>query len=138
MARSHPYLQFNGNCREAMTFYRDILDGDLVVDTFGSSPMAAGMPEEMRDQVLHSMLTSGDLVLMGTDGMGNELADRGGPVTLALISESREEVRGYFEKLAVGGAISQPLEEAFFGLFGSLTDRYGFSWMFQAGSAPSA
>lgn len=138
MARLHPYLQFNGNCREAMSFYRDILGGDLVVNTFGSSPMAGDMPKEMLDQVLHSMLTSGDLVLMGTDGMGNELSGLSGPVTLALVSDNREEVRGYFEKLAVGGTISQPLEEAFFGLFGSLTDRYGFQWMFQAGSAPGA
>lgn len=138
MARLHPYLRFNGNCREAMNFYRDILGGDLTIDTMGASPMAGEMPEEMRDKVLHSMLVSGDLVLMGTDAMGNDLTGQGSPVTLALVSDSREEVRGYFEKLAVGGTISQPLQEAFFGLFGSLTDQYGFDWLFQAGSGPSA
>ena len=59
-------------------------------------------------------------------------------MTLCLSSEDREEIRGYFAKLAVGGTVTQPLKEEFFGLFGALTDRYGINWMFQAGTGPNA
>lgn len=32
-----PYLNFGGNCREAMTFYQRCLGGELTVGTFGES-----------------------------------------------------------------------------------------------------
>jgi PhnB protein len=35
----NPYLAFNGNCNEAMTFYKEALDGELSIQTFGDSPM---------------------------------------------------------------------------------------------------
>lgn len=138
MARLSPYLNLNGKCREAMNFYREALGGDLVIDTFGGTPMAGEMPAEMRDLVMHSMLTSGDIIVMATDGFGDGAPAAGGAVKLALHSETREEITNYFDKLAVGGTVEQPLEEAFFGLYGALTDRYGISWMFQGGSGPGA
>jgi PhnB protein len=137
MARLNPYLQFDGNCREAMNFYRECLGGELSIQTFGEAPME-GTPDEMRDRVIHSELVGGGMVLMGSDMMGDQAPSQGGPVTLCLNSEDREEITGYYAKLADGASVSQPLMEAFFGLYGALTDRYGVNWMFQAGSGPSA
>lgn len=37
--RLSPYLQFDGNCKEAMEFYQSILGGKLDLSTFGE-----GMP----------------------------------------------------------------------------------------------
>lgn len=34
-SRLNPYLNFPGTAREAMEFYRDVLGGELVVNTFG-------------------------------------------------------------------------------------------------------
>lgn len=138
MARLNPYLQFNGACREAMSFYRDCLGGELTIQTYGESPMAQDMPAEMRDRVIHSMLAGGGMVLMAADAMGAQTPGRGGPVTLCLNSEDKEEITAAFTKLAVGATITQPLMDEFFGLYGALTDRYGIDWMFQAGAGPSA
>ena len=45
MAQLNPYLNFNNNCREAMSFYKDCLGGELVLQTVGEMPaMAAQMP----------------------------------------------------------------------------------------------
>ena len=138
MAQLNPYLQFNGNCREAMDFYRDCLGGELWLQTFGESPMAQEMPAEMHNRVLHAQLGGGGMVLMASDAMGDQTPSQGGPVVLCLNSQDREEIKAYFAKLAVGATVTQPLSETFFGLYGGLTDRYGIAWMFQAGTGPSA
>jgi len=138
MARLIPYLQFTGNCREAMAFYRDCLGGELEVQTFGESPMADGMPAEMRDQVLHSVLNSDTMVLMASDGMGEQQPTPGGAITLCLNTDEAEELQALFTTLGAGATITQPLKEEFFGWYGALTDQYGINWMFQSGGAPSA
>ena len=138
MARLNPYLQFNGTCREAMGFYRDCLGGELWIQTFGESPLAQGTPAEMHDRVIHAELAGGGMVLMASDGMGGQTPGQGGPVTLCLNSEDKEEIKGYYAKLSDGATATQPLSDEFFGLFGTLTDRYGINWMFQAGADPNA
>ena len=59
--------------------------------------------------------------------------------TISLSGDETEELRGYFEKLAEGGQIAVPLEQAPWGdYFGQLTDRYGVSWMVNiAGQRPA-
>ncbi|HEY8600947.1 MAG TPA: VOC family protein [Thermomicrobiales bacterium] len=138
MARLNPYLQFDGNCREAMNFYKECLGGELWIQTFGEAPMAEGMPAEMRERILHAMLEGGGIVLMASDGMGGDAPSPGGPVTLCLNSLDKAEITAYYEKLTDGATINQPLKEEFFGLYGHLTDKFGINWMFQAGGEPGA
>lgn len=64
MAELNPYLNFNNNCREAMMFYKEYLGGELSLQTVGGSPeMAAQMPPEMKDKILHSSLMSGAVTI---------------------------------------------------------------------------
>ena len=67
MIQINAYLTFNGNCREAMTFYQKCLGGELYLQTIGESPMAAQMPPQMKDSILHSTLTNGEAIIMATD-----------------------------------------------------------------------
>lgn len=138
MARLIPYLQFTGNCREAMTFYRGCLGGTLAIQTFGESPMSENLPAEMREQVLHSALNSDTLTLMASDGRGGQKPNPGGAITLCLNTDEAEELQALFAKLGTGATITQPLKEEFFGWYGALTDQYGIDWMFQSGGEPTA
>ena len=138
MARLIPYLQFTGECREAMTFYQSCLGGTLEVQTFGESPMSENLPAEMRDQVLHSALNSDTMVLMASDGMQGQKPNPGGAITLCLNTDEADELKALFAKLNAGATITQPLKEEFFGWYGALTDQYGIAWMFQSGGAPNA
>ncbi len=130
MAKINCYLSFN-NCREAMTFYKDCLGGELYFQTVGESPeMAAQMPPEMKDDILHSTLTSGDLVIMASDLSRTKMMD-GNTVSLAVMCTSEEEINSFFTKLSEGGVITEPLMNAPWGaIFGSVTDKYGKQWMF--------
>lgn len=39
-----PYLLFDGNCAEAMTFYQACLGGELTITKIGDSPMKGQYP----------------------------------------------------------------------------------------------
>lgn len=130
MSIIQPYLTFNGNCREAMHFYRDCLGGELFFQTTGESPLADKMPEKMKEMILHSSLNNGALVLMGSDMVPDAGLKKGNAVSLSLMCGSEEEIRTCYRKLSEGGQPTHPLEETFFGaLLGGLTDKYGNNWL---------
>lgn len=131
MTQLTPYLSFDGNCAEAMEFYKSCLGGELEINKVGDSPMAEKMPDK-KDWVMHSSLKSGALVLMASDLMMGGSVTRGNGVTLTINGATREELKEFFDKLSVGGKVGQPLQEAFFGMYGDLTDKYGVLWAFQA------
>lgn len=124
------YLTFNGNCREAMTFYRDCLGGELVLETIGDLPMSAKIPCEMKALVVQATLTKGQMEIVATD-MGNEnQIVKGNAVALLLDCDSEEEARLVYHKLSNGGEQTHPLEDSFWGaLFGNLRDRFGNHWL---------
>ncbi|MGC4021723.1 MAG: VOC family protein [Cyclobacteriaceae bacterium] len=124
----NPYLGFNGKCREAMTFYQQCLGGDLVMQKISESPMAAQMPSEMGSHIMHSSLTNGSLVLMGSDLMRGKPV-RGNDFTLCLNCGSLDEINDCFNKLSEGGEVIMGLHQTFWGAtYGELKDKYGFNW----------
>lgn len=126
----HAYLNFNGNCREAMTFYQTSLGGVLSFQTIGESPNSEKMPKKMKESILHSTLTKGNLVLMATDMMTENGLIKGNSVSLSLQCNSEEEIKSCYSKLSEGGIQSHPLENNFWGaLFGDLTDKFGQHWI---------
>ena len=121
-----PYIGFNGTCREAMTFYRDCLGGNLEFLTVGESPMASQSPAEAQNLVMHSSLTNGNCVVMATD-MGE--ADYKG-MAVAIDCSNEDEINSIFGKLSAGGEVKCPVSPAFWGgTFGACTDKFGIHWM---------
>jgi len=130
MTNIHSYLTFDGNCREAMTFYKNCLGGELRLQTIGESPLAEKMPQKMKKCILHATLTKGNLVLMGSDMVAEQGLKRGNTVSLMLNCGSETEIRKSYSKLSKGGKANHPLEVSFWGaLFGDLTDRFGNHWL---------
>ena len=130
MAQINAYLNFNGNCREAMTFYKDCLGGELTIQTVEGSPVEAQCPFSMRNQILHASLLKDSLVLMASDMVGPDGFIKGNTISLSLNCRSEIEINTFFSKLSAGGQITHPLEKEFWGAtFGVLTDKYGIRWM---------
>jgi PhnB protein len=124
------YLTFNGNCRDAMNFYKDCLGGELEFQTIGETPLAEKMPEKMKGYILHASLTNGRLNLMGSDMVPQEGLIKGNSVSLSLMCDSEEEIKSCYNKLCYGGQATHPLEVTFWGAtLGGLTDRYGHHWL---------
>lgn len=131
MAQLNPYLNFDNNCREAMSFYKDCLGGELFLQTVGEMPaVAAQMPPHMKDYIMHSTLTSGSIVIMASD-MNREKRIEGNTVHLCINCNSDDELNAFFSNLSAGGNITEPLTDMpWGGKFGSLTDKFGKHWLF--------
>ncbi|HTF04915.1 MAG TPA: VOC family protein [Bacteroidia bacterium] len=138
MTTIHSYLTFSGNCREAMSFYKECLGGELIFQTIGESPLSEKMPKQMKEYILHATLTNGSLVLMGSDMVPESGLKKGNAVSLSLQCSSEEEIRRCYKKLAAGGHEDHELEVSFWGaLFGDLTDKYGNHWLLSCALAPA-
>lgn len=131
MSQIHPYLTFEGNCREAMTFYQECLGGELQLMTFEGTPGADQMPDEKLQLIMHADIRNDMLVLMASDnsGVGPELVN-GNTFNLSLNCDTEEEAENYFEALSEGGHTIMPLAVQFWNAkFGILVDKFGFNWM---------
>lgn len=139
MTQINSYLTFNGNCREAMTFYKSCLGGELYFQTVGDSPLAEGLPAAMKACILHATLKKGAWMIMATDIVAEQGLVKGNAVSLMLHCSSEIEIKLFYERLASGGSARHPLSTNFWGaVSGNLTDRYGNNWLLhydQAGPA---
>ena len=130
MSQINSYLTFDGNCREAMTFYQKCFGGKLFFQTVGESSIAKEMSAEMKYSILHGSLVRGELKLLASDMTPNVGLTRGNTLSIFLECRSAEEIEEYYEKLSSGGKKEFPLEKTFWGaLFGVITDKFGFHWM---------
>lgn len=134
-----PYLNFDGNCEEAMNFYKSVLGGDLEISRFGDFD-GAGMPvdEKTKDQVMHSTLTSGSLTFMASDGMPGRKVNFGDSVSMSLAGSSSDldQLTKYFKGLSAGGKVTAPFAKAPWGdTFGMFTDKFGINWLVNCGDS---
>lgn len=135
MPQLNPYLNVaDGQARAAMDLYQSVLGGELSRMTFGDM----GMEGPLADQVMHSQLeTPGGLILMCADAPPEMVQVTYGDNVSVSISggpDEADELHGWFDALAEGGQIAQPLAKAPWGdEFGSLKDRFGISWLFNIG-----
>jgi PhnB protein len=125
--RLNPYLNFDGECRDAMTFYAQVFGATLEISTFGEAGMAdAPNP----DHVMHAMLeTANGWTLMASDMPPGETRQSGNDFSVSL-SGDEAFLRETFTALAEGGTVMLPLTKAPWGdEFGMAKDRFGVQWM---------
>ena len=127
-----PYLFFDGRCEEAIEFYRKTLGAEVQMlmrykDSPEPQPKAAMTPPG--DKVMHSSLRIGDAEIMASDGFAQGKPSFQG-FSLSLSARNDAEARRWFEALADGGKVQQPLIKTFFSSsFGMVADRFGVPWM---------
>ncbi len=124
-----PYLAFNGQCEEALTFYRDCLNGQIERTLYYGKDQDIGMeiPDHVVGQVMHMALRIGDEAIMGSDHM--EPVSKDGNITLNIEFSQVEELESVFNALSTGGEVTMPLQDTFWNArFGTLTDKFGTKW----------
>lgn len=128
------YLNFDGNCREAMTFYAKCLSAEVHLMPFSETPCNA--PKEAEQRIAHACLTKGKALLMASDTLPGMPFQPGNTCHISIDCESLPEIEGLFSALGENGKVTMPLQDAFWGSrFGMLTDRFGVSWMFNCALA---
>ena len=128
MKHIYVYLTFDGNCREAMTFYADALGTEVQMMTFADMPQC---PEGAKDRIMHARLSKGEAVLMASDTMPGMAFTQGNNSSISVDCESAAEVDRFIASLGAGGKVTLPARDMFWGAyFGMLTDKFGLNWMF--------
>ena len=135
MLRCTPFLLFDGNCAEAMSFYHDCLGGRLVLTKLGDTVMKDRFPPEKHGRIINAHLKSGALEISATDWMASPAFEPvlGNMSAVFVIGAAFDELKTVFDKLAVGADRErfQDLHEMPFGTYGQFYDKYGVQWIFR-------
>lgn len=138
------YLTFDGNCKEAMSFYKGVFGGEFEwQQTWGESPMKDDSPEEFKDLIVHCSLPLNKTInLMGCDRHPvlhtNQQHVVGNNTEICLSPDTKTEANRLFAALSSeGGTVSIPLQDMPWGSYaGNCADKYGIQWMFDIAAHP--
>ena len=130
------YLTFAGNCEEALNFYKETLDAEVLqLSHMGEGQME--VPESVKGKVMHARLKIGENILYMSDNFDPSSVKQGNNVSLSLDMDNLAQTESLFNKLSAGGTITQPLQDTFWGArFGMFTDKFGIHWMMNCELSP--
>ena len=134
MLRSMPFILFDGNCGEAMSFYQKCLGGELSITRLGDTPMKDQIPKNLHHKVTYAYLKSGIIELSATDWLHpTRKPVQGNMVAIYITGGSYDELANIFNKLSEGADknLIDELKEMPFGIYGHLADKYSVHWFFR-------
>jgi len=127
-----PYLNFQGNCEEALNWYAKIFDGKVTIRERYDNP-AMNAAKEFHDKVLHATLEFGKITILASDIISRKSGDAGagsGDAALSLDVSDPDEGKRIFERLVEDGKVGVSFGKQFWGAWhGNLKDKFGIRWM---------
>lgn len=130
------YINFKGNCREAVEFYSEVFKTDKPkFMTFGDMPQGSEskvtMPDDLKGWIMHTQLTIHGSTIMFSDVFPDMPFTVGNNISLVIVSGSKEDLEQSFSKFKEGGTIIMDLQETFWSkCYGFITDKFGVNWQF--------
>ena len=124
------HLNFRGDARAALEFYQSVFGGELTIITY--QDMEAVQEPAQANQVVWGQVAAANGVwVMAYDVPSARPWSRGeDPFFMSLRGDTAEEITAYWEKLAAGSTIIQPLEPSQWApLYGMVKDRFGITWV---------
>ena len=124
------YLFFNGNCEQAVEFYKKALGAVVKLSLrYKDSPEKGNIPPGSENKIMHTSFNVGDTLIMASDAcMGDPVKFDGFSLALSVATEA--EAERAFKALSDGGQVKMPLTKTFWSpKFGMLTDKFGIGWM---------
>lgn len=125
------HLNFEGQAREALTFYQTVFGGQLMLASYADIH-AVEAPDQADHIAFGRVMAPNGFDLMGYDVQPSKRYDAGeNPFYVALRGSEVDEIQAGWDALADGArAILIPIAPSVFGpLYGMLTDRYGVTWI---------
>jgi PhnB protein len=133
------HLNFRGEARAALDFYRSVFGGDVVVLTFRDAG-AVQDPAEA-DQVMWGQVANSEgFAVMAYDVPSAMAWERGeNSFFVSVRCETEDEITRYWTGLADGATVRAPLAPSGWSpLYGMLTDRFGITWVLDVAVAYQA
>ncbi len=123
-----PYLSFNGNARQALEFYKEVFEGEIVsIQTFGEADYPT--PPEIDDKIMHAQFKKDDFFFMTSDSFLGHTIEIGNNISLVLEFESDEEIQKIYDRLVSNGTALMELQDTFWGAkYAKVKDSFGVIW----------
>lgn len=135
MTQINAYLTFNGNCKQAFEFYKQVFQIEFTtLETFGSAP--DGIDVDDRDRIMHVSMTFDTGVLMASDTPQDDPNfSTGNNFSLCLETRDKAQTDEWINALAAdGGMVTLSPSDTFWGAyFGMCKDQFGINWMLMCG-----
>ncbi|MFI6166341.1 VOC family protein [Nocardia sp. NPDC051052] len=138
------HLNFHGQAREALEFYRSVFGGQLIIATYADFGMPAELPGAM-NVVFGQVVADNGFQVMAYDVPGHDTPtgpaapttrrENGTTITeepffLSVRGASVDEVTSVWEGLAKDATVIEPFGPAQWApAFGMLADRFGVTWI---------
>ncbi len=124
-----PHLNFRGNARQALEFYRSVFGGELILTSYAD--MGNTEPAEADRVVWGQVSADNGFRIMAYDVYDHLPWDQGkDPFFVSVRGSDSDELDGYWSKLADGATVTVPLAPSQWApLYGMLTDRFGITWV---------
>lgn len=136
MTTVNVYLNFDGQCEEAFSFYKSVFGGEFsYIGRFNEMPQDENnkLSEADGNKIMHvSLPISAETNLFGSDTVGawSPKLVQGNNYSISINASSKEEADRLFNGLSAGGQVTMPLENTFWGAyFGMFVDKFGINWM---------
>ena len=128
-----PYLVFNGQCEEAVEFYRKALDAQVDFSMrykeSPEQPPPGRVPPGFENKIMHTSFRVGETTVMASDGCSTDKAKFEG-FSLSVSVPNEKEADKVFAALSNGGKVQMPLTRTFWSpRFGVVQDKFGITWM---------
>jgi PhnB protein len=126
-SRLNPYLNFNGNARQALEFYHSVFGGNLTLSTFAELG-APNSPDA--DRIMHGQLeTDAGYTIMAADVTSEMEYQPPAGISVSLSGDD-DTLHDYWDKLSAGGTTTMPLQKQVWGdEFGMCVDQFGVPWL---------
>jgi PhnB protein len=123
-----PYLSFNGNCRDALTFYAELFKGTIENFLPWDAEAIENIPGVTVEHIMHGSININGLTIAGTDQFDVMYAPAGN-VSLMVDIDDLSDAQAKFTALAEAGQIIMPFAETFWADgYGFCADRFGILW----------
>ena len=124
-----PHLNFRGQARAALDFYKQVFGGEQVLMTYGQMGQVSG---EDAEKIMWGQVASADgFRIMAFDVLEPRPYDQGANAFFVSVrGSSTAEVQPRWDTLSAGASVLQPIGKApWTELYGMLTDRFGVTWI---------
>ena len=124
------FLNFDGDCREAMEFYADVFGLTVPTHIMTYDQMPEGdSGAENAGRILYANLPIFGSNVMFSDCPAGSPFVKGNNIALTLGTPDAGEIQRIFSALSAGGQVAMPLGQTFFStLYGMVTDKFGITW----------
>lgn len=130
----YAYLQFKGNCKEALDYYANVFGTTYKAMTYGQVPVEKQphhpVMDDISEQILYAEMYVDDTLILFEDNVSQEVKG-GNALVLSMRLKDETVLRKYFDALAKDGKVLTPISKFFWSdAYGIVVDKYGVEWKF--------